>query len=443
MIYTFYSYKGGVGRSMSLANVAELFYWLGLRVLMVDWDLEAPGLERFFPVGEQHGIGSRPGLLDLLLSYKKQMTQGLPATTSATSTLPFELPDPCLVDVYPPGESAGRLRLLTAGDRSDFETYAYEVRSFDWRDFYENWEGETYFEWLRQQFERLADVILIDSRTGVAEMSGAATYQLGDVVVMFCAPNQQNLEGTAKMAGNFTRPQVQETRSDRPVRLLVVPARVEDRAEEQSLIAFRKQFIDRFSSFMPEPFNTDPEALWRLKIPYKPFYAFNELVAVREQAKQGTAQFDDMVGAFSALVQAMCALAPFEPDNPNSVSRAVERLTQVLRLGRPLTKAEFHTDSLNGSQRLQLYEALLAAFPTERLLFQMVRHGLNQPLGSIAGTGNLSDVAFNLVQWAEAEGLTTDLVKAALAENPVNSKLQTVAKSMGIVVEEASWGSPA
>src|SRR4051794_39095955 len=49
MIYTFYSYKGGVGRTMALANVAEVFYRAGLRVLMVDWDLESPGLERYFP----------------------------------------------------------------------------------------------------------------------------------------------------------------------------------------------------------------------------------------------------------------------------------------------------------------------------------------------------------------------------------------------------------
>ena len=33
---------------MAMANVAELFYRAGLKVLMVDWDLEAPGLERFF-----------------------------------------------------------------------------------------------------------------------------------------------------------------------------------------------------------------------------------------------------------------------------------------------------------------------------------------------------------------------------------------------------------
>ena len=47
-IVTFYSYKGGVDRSMALANVAFLLAQRGHRVLAIDWDLEAPGLERYF-----------------------------------------------------------------------------------------------------------------------------------------------------------------------------------------------------------------------------------------------------------------------------------------------------------------------------------------------------------------------------------------------------------
>src|SRR4051794_13247188 len=43
LVYTFYSYKGGVGRSMALANVAVLLARSGKKVLVVDWDLEAPG----------------------------------------------------------------------------------------------------------------------------------------------------------------------------------------------------------------------------------------------------------------------------------------------------------------------------------------------------------------------------------------------------------------
>ena len=47
-IITFYSYKGGTGRTMALANTAWILASTGLRVLAVDWDLESPGLHRYF-----------------------------------------------------------------------------------------------------------------------------------------------------------------------------------------------------------------------------------------------------------------------------------------------------------------------------------------------------------------------------------------------------------
>jgi Mrp family chromosome partitioning ATPase len=47
-VVTFYSYKGGTGRSMALANVAWILASAGYRVLAIDWDLEAPGLHRYF-----------------------------------------------------------------------------------------------------------------------------------------------------------------------------------------------------------------------------------------------------------------------------------------------------------------------------------------------------------------------------------------------------------
>src|SRR5437879_1042305 len=66
-IVTFYSYKGGVGRSMAIANVAVLLSKWKFRVLLADWDLEAPGLENFFIpyMGSSFASKSR-GILDLL-----------------------------------------------------------------------------------------------------------------------------------------------------------------------------------------------------------------------------------------------------------------------------------------------------------------------------------------------------------------------------------------
>src|SRR5215211_3783158 len=73
MIVTFYSFKGGVGRSMALANIARQFQLRGLNVVMVDWDLEAPGLETFFSAesAQLRSWKDQVGLMDLLLLYRQ------------------------------------------------------------------------------------------------------------------------------------------------------------------------------------------------------------------------------------------------------------------------------------------------------------------------------------------------------------------------------------
>src|SRR5215471_2552980 len=84
MIYTFYSYKGGVGRSTALAHVAERLYLQGLRIVIVDWNFRSPGLESFFfgPVDDgaeteasvSRGIEwveDQPGVIDMLVDYQQ------------------------------------------------------------------------------------------------------------------------------------------------------------------------------------------------------------------------------------------------------------------------------------------------------------------------------------------------------------------------------------
>src|SRR5262249_23112764 len=69
-IGTFYSYKGGTGRSMAVAHVRLLLGSAGARVRVVDWDLEAPGLRRFFHrLLLDADLRSSRGLMDLLWDY--------------------------------------------------------------------------------------------------------------------------------------------------------------------------------------------------------------------------------------------------------------------------------------------------------------------------------------------------------------------------------------
>ena len=74
-IVTFYSYKGGTGRTMALANVAWILASSGLKVLVVDWDLESPGLHRYFqPFLDPAKITATPGVIEMIREYAFAVT---------------------------------------------------------------------------------------------------------------------------------------------------------------------------------------------------------------------------------------------------------------------------------------------------------------------------------------------------------------------------------
>src|SRR5579872_6330513 len=65
-IVTFYSFKGGTGRTMALANVAWILAANGKRVLVADWDLESPGLHKFFQPFMSPVVSDQPGIVDFI-----------------------------------------------------------------------------------------------------------------------------------------------------------------------------------------------------------------------------------------------------------------------------------------------------------------------------------------------------------------------------------------
>ncbi len=300
MIYTFYSYKGGVGRSMALANIAELFFRNGKKVLMVDWDLEAPGLDYFFFEDESHeNLLAKPGLVDMLIDYKEKMMQHpKDMGKKGKKTLPFKALDHFLVDIYPDINNGGKLWLLSAGKRSEeyLSEYTNTILTFDWKDFYDNWAGELYFEWLRRQFENKADVILIDSRTGLTEMGGVCTYQMADTIILLCGTNHQNIEGTYRMAKNFTSKEVKKLRSDRPLNIMVIPVRIEN-TESTKLDEFKVHFFEKFNQFRDIK---NINEIWQLRVPYIPKYSYWEMVAVREGS---LASAEDMSDTYQKLYE--------------------------------------------------------------------------------------------------------------------------------------------
>ena len=174
-IVTFYSYKGGVGRSMAIANIAVLLAKPGLRVLVVDWDLEAPGLERYFSYFKAEPCGD--GLLNLLM--KKQQKSDTNFENKVWRIA---------------GEIEGKafsLSFLPSGKETDTD-YVAKLERFDWKDYFAKGGGD-YIESLRETWRMTYDVTLIDSRTGLSDSGGVCTIQLPDIVVAMFTANYQSL----------------------------------------------------------------------------------------------------------------------------------------------------------------------------------------------------------------------------------------------------------
>src|ERR1700759_3600989 len=75
-VVTFYSFKGGTGRTMALANVAWILASNGRKVLVVDWDLDSPGLHRYFhPFLAQAKVAETPGIIELITDYAWDATK--------------------------------------------------------------------------------------------------------------------------------------------------------------------------------------------------------------------------------------------------------------------------------------------------------------------------------------------------------------------------------
>ncbi len=284
MILTFYSYKGGVGRSMALANIAHLMCDCGLNVLVVDWDLEAPGLERFLfnkPRDIENTLKHK-GLLNILLDYKDALLKFRPEEEKPFFP-PYQISD-YIIPIISPRSSLGGLSLLHAGERANekFTEYSNKVKLFDWQDFYQNWEGEIYFEWLKEELEKQSDVVLIDSRTGVTEMGGVCTYQMADTIVMFSSAHDQSIDGTLRMLKSFSDPELPDLRNGRKLNTIVIPSRIEENTELEILNNFRAKFSKSFKAYLPDELRSESDFFLEHEIPYIPRYAFEELVAVKQ-----------------------------------------------------------------------------------------------------------------------------------------------------------------
>ncbi len=182
IVTTFYSLRGGVGRSTALAYTGRILAAGGRKVVCVDMDLEAPGLAALF--GQENEIGTKQGVVSLLLQLDQGETPDFAShllrldETDDLYLIPAGLPDP---------DYARRLRFI------DPSNWYREERN----------PLRLLLDGLREKLPFRPDAILLDARTGITPLSGPLLFDLADIAVVALFPHPQARRGTAMLVSGL------------------------------------------------------------------------------------------------------------------------------------------------------------------------------------------------------------------------------------------------
>jgi cellulose biosynthesis protein BcsQ/Tfp pilus assembly protein PilF len=193
---TFYSYKGGVGRTLSLANIAKRLCEFNKKVVVLDMDLEAPGLTHKFK--DELGTISPPkGIVDYIYEYavKKTMPDNI---SDYSQNITFGAKHIMPMDIIPAGD-------MLSSD------YWKKLSAINWHDMFykQESEGIAFFMDLKQKIQKEfnPEYLLIDSRTGITETSGITIKVMADEVVIVAANNEENITGSKLVMQAITKPE--------------------------------------------------------------------------------------------------------------------------------------------------------------------------------------------------------------------------------------------
>jgi MinD-like ATPase involved in chromosome partitioning or flagellar assembly len=323
-IVTFYSFKGGVGRTMALVNTAHALAKQGARVLMVDFDLEAPGMTHFFSRAlRRRRKGGARDALDLLLEAKRrygEIEAGgpplAPPLTLADYVLEVKQPHGAPHPVSPYFE--GRVDLLPAtlesraqpvvsdGALAPSVDYLERIAALDlpgifgqrgpghlfgkhvgdcFRHARFKAPGDLVFA-LRDPVQAAYDFVLVDSRTGLNEISGLCIGPLSDSLVICTGLNEQNVSGTRYF---LEKAGLLDPQKGKPYLVVVGPVPPWRTTESATRIAEIKRalVVDRL-----------------VEVPYHPAAALAERVFVLDEPVEAIA------GAFELLAREIAEAEP-------------------------------------------------------------------------------------------------------------------------------------
>ncbi len=171
---TLYSIKGGMGRSTTAAALAWHLAHKGERVLVVDMDLESPGLSSAMLEPErQPEFGMVDWFVEDLVEQADRMFPDMLAAPSWAQAL------------------EGDVRVAPAHGRNPGEYLAKLGRA------YMNWASETWSERLQRALTGLESsfdptFVLLESRSGLHDIAAASVTDLDAEVLLFATDSESN-----------------------------------------------------------------------------------------------------------------------------------------------------------------------------------------------------------------------------------------------------------
>jgi tetratricopeptide (TPR) repeat protein len=337
-IFAFYSFKGGVGRSMAVLNLAYALAAKGRHVLVLDMDLEAPGLSGFLHrEGEINGFArfdmvdlvgwassavppldplSFPALSDYVVSIPPEKLEPIPRVFSELGRL----------DIIPVEEERdyyNRLASLTMGnlDQSALVRIGSILRAW-LKNLRFPIEVPDYYGPHREGMSSY-DYVLVDSRTGITETGGLCIGPLSDQLVVLSALNDQNVEGTRKFlreVGVLKNSDELETEAERKPCLIVASLVPSGEIETK-----RKRLKRLAEALGPVQF----------KLSYHPQLALKESIFTRDHRDEYLAH------EYEELLQQVLRMANDgdDPDLPETVSKKSRSSAEFREALRRLTRS--------------------------------------------------------------------------------------------------------
>ena len=258
-VVAFYSFKGGLGRTTTVAAVGLTLARAGYRVALVDLDLEAPGLaSMLLPADADHS-----GVIDYLLEKPIlkdawHVRENLHSITEASLL----------------GDQGQPFRLLPAGEID--QHYLEKLARVD----VQNLGGGVLSETLRGLLRDLQaeippgfDFILLDARAGFHQLGGLALTELAHASVVLGIHSKQSWAGMELVLRRLARPAEEEGSPVIIVHTLAPPLGQPGREVECDLFVDRS--YDTFSNVyyrageVPSPSDPDQPHI-PVVIPWQP-----------------------------------------------------------------------------------------------------------------------------------------------------------------------------